>query len=227
MMVLISWFAKSSLPLYTSVNIRKERRNDATFQLTVGVSNIVPQQTAVSQNNNANQEKRKQWRILQRIDESQPSSFVRDEIERRKRQRRGGGGIAVSAQRQNDGAFEEAREVIEQLSSMEIEEQKERERERGRWKHVVHGAIAGEGTDGGNRDIQATGLVISYGSAVTTGAFPSVDPFALPILTSPKSCIRLLPGIRNNRNFTACSRERRIPRLRGNHDWSGVHTKLD
>lgn len=90
----------------------------------------MPQQTAVSQNNNANQEKQKQWRILQRIDESQPSSFVRDEIERRKRQRRGGGGIAVSAQRQNDGAFEEAREVIEQLSSMEIEEQKERERER-------------------------------------------------------------------------------------------------
>lgn len=38
-----------------------------------------------------------------------------------------------------------------------------------------------------NRDIQATGLVISYGSAVMRGAFPGVDPFALSILTSTKS----------------------------------------
>lgn len=47
-------------------------------------------------------------------------------------------------------------------------------------------------------DFRATGPIISYGSAVTRGAFPNVDLFALPILTSPKYP---LPGIRNNRNF--------------------------
>lgn len=86
---------------------------------------------------------------------------------------------------------------------------RKRERERGR--------VGGGGLTGISK--RRALVVISYGSAVTRGAFPSVDPFALPILTSPKSLYPpLLPGIRNNRNFTARSREREIPRLRGNHD---------
>lgn len=52
-------------------------------------------------------------------------------------------------------------------------------------------------------DFQATGPIISYGSAVARGAFPSVDLFALPILTSPKC---LLSGIRNNRKLWSSHR---------------------
>jgi len=39
----------------------------------------------------------------------------------------------------------------------------------------AHGAIARGSRKGEGRDIRTTGLVISYGSAVTRGAFPSVD----------------------------------------------------
>ncbi|KAI4504817.1 hypothetical protein M0802_000367 [Mischocyttarus mexicanus] len=43
-----------------------------------------------------------------------------------------------------------------------------------------------EEVDGGGGDFRATKPIIAYGSAVTRGAFPNVDPFVFPTLTSPK-----------------------------------------
>lgn len=83
---------------------------------------------------------------------------------------------------------------------VEEKEQKEKAREgdRERGSETKRAVLGEEVRERGY--FRVTGPIISYGSAVTRGAFPSVDLFALPILTSPK---RLLPGIRNNRNFTA------------------------
>lgn len=84
--------------------------------------------------------------------------------------------------------IEEAGEMIERSSVAggRIREETERERERNGHAHVERLRTLRDSGGKGNRGYPSDGSVISYRSAVTRGAFPSVDLFALPILTSPK-----------------------------------------
>lgn len=69
-----------------------------------------------------------------------------------------------------------------------------REEERRRDTYIYTWGEGVRGGANGEQGYPSDGLVISYGSAVTRGAFPSVDLFALPILTSPKSLYPPSPG---------------------------------
>lgn len=129
--------------------------------------------------------------------------------------------IVVSAQRRNDRAFEEAGEIISHSSVIKQrgkEKQNERKRNKMRWTYVYR--VIASGQWGEQR--YSSNLVWQCRNE---RRFPERWPLHASNTNLGQKCVRLLPGIQNNRNLTA-SKQRQRERKRKRDSSSSWKSRL-